>query len=189
MLQIDLTRQLVPGTFEHAMAHIVETKIDIYIFDEYFHKDVTGAPAYDPKALLKGILSSRKIEAACRENIIFMALSGDQRPDHSTIAAFVSQQCNPIRRIFTQVLMLCAQMDLIGMEYLAVDGCKISSNAAKEHSGTHKEMKKKKVKLCAKVDQLMSSHTANDTDGDHEVPKAVDRSPVSRSFLAPMNRG
>jgi hypothetical protein len=28
MLQIDLTPQLVPGTFEHAMAHIVETKID-----------------------------------------------------------------------------------------------------------------------------------------------------------------
>ena len=122
MLQIDLTYQLVPGTFEHAMAHIVYTKIDISIFDEHFHNDVTGAAAYDPKALLKvilyayskGILSSRKIEVACRENIIFMALSGDQRPDHSTIAAFVSQQCNPIHKIFTQVLMLCAQMDLIG---------------------------------------------------------------------------
>jgi transposase len=118
ILQVDLTRQLVAGTFEHAMAHIIDTKIDTTFFDEYFNNDETGAPAYDPKALLKvilyayskGILSSRKIEAACRENIIFMALSGDQRPDHSTIAAFVSQRCSPIRRIFTQVLMLCAQM-------------------------------------------------------------------------------
>lgn len=182
MLQIDLTRQLIPGTFEHAMAHIIDTKIDTSFFDAHFNNDETGAPAYDPNVLLKvilyayskGILSSRKIEAACRDNIIFMALSGDQQPDHSTIAAFVSKQCSPIRRIFTQVLMLCAQMDLIGMEYLAIDGCKIASNAAKEHSGTHKEMKKKKVKLRAKVDHLMSSHTANDTDDNPEVPKAID---------------
>ena len=40
-------------------------------------------------------------------------------------------------------MILCAQMDLIGIEYLAIDGCKIPSNAAKEHSVTHKEMKKK----------------------------------------------
>ena len=181
ILQVDLTNQLMPGTFEHAMAHIVDTKIDTSIFDEHFNNDETGAPAYDPKSLLKvilfayskGILSSRKIETACRENIIFMALSGDQRPDHSTIAAFVSEQCRPINRIFTQVLMLCAQMDLIGMEYLAIDGCKISSNAAKEHSGTHKEMKKKKVKLRAKVDHLLSSHTANDSGTDDGVTKAV----------------
>jgi transposase len=95
MLQIDLTPQLVPGTFEHAMAHIVETKIDTSFFDAHFNNDVTGAPAYNPKALLKfllyanskGILSSRKIEAVRRKNIVFMALSGDQRPDNSTIAA------------------------------------------------------------------------------------------------------
>ena len=54
--------------------------------------------------------------------------------------------------------MLCAQMDLVVMEYLAIDGCKISSNAAKEHSGTHKELKEKKVKLRAKVDHLLASH-------------------------------
>jgi transposase len=38
-------------------------------------------------AYSKGILSSRKIEAVRRKNIVFMALSGDQRPDNSTIAA------------------------------------------------------------------------------------------------------
>ena len=66
------------------MAHIIDTKIDTSFFDKHFHNDETGAPAYDPKALLKvilfayskGILSSRRIETACRENIIFMALSG-----------------------------------------------------------------------------------------------------------------
>ncbi|BCL62048.1 hypothetical protein DGMP_27410 [Desulfomarina profundi] len=44
--------------------------------------DDSGAPAYDPKILLKtilfaysrGITSSRKIERACRENVVFMAM-------------------------------------------------------------------------------------------------------------------
>jgi len=183
MLQIDLTNQLLPGTFEHALNYIIENHIDTSAFDEHFNNDETGASAYNPKILLKiiliayskGILSSRKIESACNENIIFMALSGDQHPDHSTIADFVSRQCRPIKEIFTQVLFLCAQMDLIGMEYLAVDGCKISSNAAKEHSGTHGELKKKKEKLQSKVDHLLSRHTENDTLAvDTDTAKAVD---------------
>ena len=182
MLQIDLTNQLLPGTFEQALDYIIESHIDTGAFDDQYHNDETGASAYDPKAFLKiilfayskGILSSRKIETACNENIIFMALSGDQHPDHSTIADFVSRQCSPIKEIFTQVLFLCAQMDLIGMEYLAVDGCKISSNAAKEHSGTHGELKKKKAKLQSKVDHLLSRHAENDALVDEDTAKAVD---------------
>ncbi len=46
ILQVDLTNQLMPGTFEHAMAHIVDTKIDTSIFDEHFNNDETGAPAW-----------------------------------------------------------------------------------------------------------------------------------------------
>jgi hypothetical protein len=44
----------------------------------------------------RGLISSRKIEQACRENIIFMALACGQRPDHSTIAAFVSSMQDQI---------------------------------------------------------------------------------------------
>jgi transposase len=54
---------------------------DLSHFDERFKNDITGATAYDPRILLKivlyayfrGIVSSRKIERACQENIIFMA--------------------------------------------------------------------------------------------------------------------
>lgn len=169
MLQVDLANQLLPDTFEHALNTIIESRIDTRVFDDQYQNDETGATAYNPKTLLKiilfayskGILSSRKIETACNENIIFMALSGDLHPDHSTIADFVSKQCRPIKEIFTQVLFLCAQMDLIDMEYLAVDGSKISSNAAKEHSGTHGELKKKKKKLQRKVDKLLTRHAAD----------------------------
>ena len=50
-----------------------------------------------------------KVEAACKENIIFMASTCSQTPDHSTIAAFVSTMENEISSIFVDILSYCDQ--------------------------------------------------------------------------------
>lgn len=55
-----------------------------------------GALAYHPVALLSvwlygfmtGIRSSRKLEAACHDQISFLWLTGWQRPDHNTLWRF-----------------------------------------------------------------------------------------------------
>jgi len=44
----------------------------------------------------------------------------------------------------------------------ALDGCKISSNAAKEYSGTFNELKKKKEKLSRMLEHLMNKHIQGD---------------------------
>jgi len=61
-----------------------------------------------------------------------------------------------------QILMICAQLDLIGVEEFALDGCKLPSNAAKEHSGTFAEYRKKTATLEKKVQLLMQQHALND---------------------------
>jgi transposase len=61
------------------------------LFEEKYKNDAKGAAAYPPKVLLKivlfcysrGIITSRKIEAACRENIVVKALAENCEPDHS----------------------------------------------------------------------------------------------------------
>jgi transposase len=55
-LPLDLARQLVPGTFAHALNHLLEHEIDLSHFDTRFINDDTGAPAYPPAMLLKVIL-------------------------------------------------------------------------------------------------------------------------------------
>jgi len=45
------------------------------------------------------------------------------------------------------VLLVCDQQGLLGHELFAIDGCKMRSNAAKEWSGTFKELKEKRQKL------------------------------------------
>ena len=83
-LAVDLQRQLLSGTFEHAMNHLIDHALDLSSFDARFKNDITGAAAYPPAMLLKvvlfaysmGIISSRNIERACREHVTFIALSG-----------------------------------------------------------------------------------------------------------------
>lgn len=90
LLPVDLSRQLLPGTFEHALSHLLdhELELDLRTLDERFRNDKAGAPAYAPSVLHKvilfaysrGMVNSRDIEQACRENVVFMALSGDGAP-------------------------------------------------------------------------------------------------------------
>ena len=98
MIPVALTDQLLPGTLEAALHYLVEQRLDLSLFHARYANDQTGCRAYDPKVLLKvillgyarGLLSSRRLERACRENIVFMALTCGQTPDHSTLATFVS---------------------------------------------------------------------------------------------------
>ena len=130
-----------------------------------------------PKSLLKvvllaysrGLISSRKIEQACRENVVFIALACGQQPDHSTIAAFVSSMQDEILPLFRDVLLVCEEMNLLGGTMFALDGCKLPSNASKEWSGTFPELQKKKQKIEAKVAQLLAEQMQADR-GQDEPP-------------------
>ncbi|WP_310569928.1 integrase core domain-containing protein [Gemmatimonas sp.] len=44
-LSVDLARQLLPGTFEHALNHLLDHEVDLAHFDARFKNDATGAPA------------------------------------------------------------------------------------------------------------------------------------------------
>src|SRR3990172_3820837 len=143
-LAVDLKRQLLPGTFEHALDHLLDREIDLSALDARFNNDETGASAYPPAMLLKvilfaysqGIVSSRGIEQACREHVPFIALCGDTAPHFTTLAGFISTLGEEVARIFGQVLFICDRQGLIGREMFAIDGVELPSNASKAKSGT-----------------------------------------------------
>jgi hypothetical protein len=110
----------------------------------------------------RGLISSRKIEQACRENVVFIALACGQQPDHSTIAAFVSSMKDEILPLFREVLLVCEEMNLLGGTMFAWDGCKLPSKASKDWSGTFPELHKKKHKIEAKVAQLLAEQLQAD---------------------------
>jgi len=177
LLPVSLGEQLVPGTLEFAIHTLVDRRMDMSVFDDNYQNDDTGRSAYDPKILLKvvllgysrGLTSSRDIERACCENVLFMAMSCNQRPDHSTIAAFVSSMKDQIKPLFTDILLVCDQEGLLGGTFFAIDGCKLSSNASKEWSGKINDLKKKKAKIEVKLKALVEDHI--DIDKEEQAVK------------------
>ena len=176
MVVINYQEQLQAGTFEHALHHLIDTRMDLSIFYPWYHNDETGRPAYDPAILLKiilfayskGITSSREIQWCCETNIIFKALSCDSVPHFTTIASFVSGYVDEIEKLFTQIVLICDEQGLISHELLAIDGCKMSSNAAKEWSGTMSELDHKANKILKQIQCHLQENQRVDGNDMHD---------------------
>ena len=187
-LPVDLARQLLPGTFEHAVHHLVEHALDLSPFDARFRNDATGAPAYPPALLLQvvlaayahGVVSSRGIERLCREHVTFIALCGDQPPHFTTIADFVSTAGDAIARVFAAVVAICDREGLIGREMFAIDGVKLPSNASKRRSGTRAEFERYATKLEATAHAILRRHRAADARPTEPPLPEKDRRRVER---------
>ena len=188
LIPVCLEEQIMPGTLEFAIHTLVESRLDMSIFEDRYNNDETGRWAYDPKVLLKvvlfaysrGLISSRKIEKACQENVTFMALSCMQYPDHSTIAAFVSSMKEEILPLFRDILLVCEEEDLLGGTVFALDGCKLPSNASTRMSGTISEIGKKKERMEKKVRQLLEEQVAADKKGDKGDKESTRRKYIER---------
>jgi transposase len=183
MLPISLQDQLVPGTLEHTISELVDKHIDLSVFDARYNNDETGAAAIHPKILLKvillayakGMISSRQIERACQENVIFIALSYGYAPDHSTIAQFIVSMQSEIQNIFGNILLVCEEMGLLGGTHFSLDGVKLSANVSKEWSGTFDELKHKHDKLQEKLQQVIAEHAQADQQPEVEVERQKKR--------------
>ncbi len=170
MIVLNLEEQLKPGSFEYALHHIIESRYDNSFLADEFNNEKTGRIAYPPKILLKiflycyanGILSSRKIERTCHNDIILRALTSDLKPDHSTIAAFPKKLGSKLAEVFSEILLICHEEELLDGTRFALDGLKLPSNASKEYSGTFQHLKKKRNKFIRKAKALMNEHKKRD---------------------------
>ena len=95
LIPVDFAQQVLPGTFEFALCHLVDNDLDLSTLRARYANDAGGAPAFDPAVLLKivllgysrGLISSRAIATACRHNVLFMAVSGDSARLHAVRSA------------------------------------------------------------------------------------------------------
>lgn len=166
MIVINFEEQLQPNTFEFTLHRLIDNHIDLSAFHNKYNNDEGGRTAYDPSILLKiilfayskGITSSREIQWQCENNIIFKALSCDSVPHFTSIASFVSSYPDAIESVFEQVLMVCEDQGLLGNELIAIDGCKMPSDASKEHSGKLDELVQKQERIQRQIKYCMKEH-------------------------------
>ena len=157
---------------------IIETTDPVYTFCEVIdHIDLnkylttgerrTGRPRYDEKTLLKVILfafmendyeSLRKIEKLCKTDIRFMWLLQDEPPpSHMTIDNFMNNVLNgKIEEIFADINAYIFEQENVDMDHVYIDGTKITANANKYSWVWKKSCEKNRVKVFAKITELLS---------------------------------
>jgi len=124
-----------------------------------------GTSSYHPKMLLKilfyGYLnntySCRKIAKAVKENIYFMWLSGGLQPDFRTINDFRGQKLkSSIEKLFSQLVEMMVDLELVSLEKQFIDGTKIEANAHKYSFVWKKAVEKNKERLQSKIDIVLA---------------------------------
>ena len=123
-----------------------------------------GTSSYHPQMLLKvlvyaysqKIYSSRKIAKALRENIHFMWISGEQRPDFRTINDFRgSRMKGVIDEVFAEVLEYLIEAGKVKLETYFVDGTKIEADANKHQVVWAKRKNSYHKRMRAQIDELL----------------------------------
>jgi transposase len=150
--------ELIPSGHPVRIVNDVINRINISkLIDAY---SFSGSSSYHPQMLLKVMVygyvsntySSRKLEAACKENIHYMWLSAMSYPDHNTINRFRGVRLkDTLRSVFEEVVKLLATEGLLSIEDVYIDGTKIEANANrytfvwKKAITTNKEKMKKQL--------------------------------------------
>lgn len=130
------------------------------ILAKYERKGRIGRSPYNPTMLLtlivyclsRGVKSSRGIERMCLESVPCRIITGNQKPDHDTIANFQAMHRAAYENIFQQVLELAQQANLVRLNHVAVDGSKIHANASKHKAMSYERMGDNIEKLVEKID-------------------------------------
>ena len=188
LVAVDLSQQLHPGSFEHTLDYLIDHEINLKDIEARYKNEHEGAAAYDPRVLLKivllsysrGIISSRGMEAACCRDVQFMAISGNSAPCFGTLAEFVSTLGPAIGKIFAQVLTICDRQGLIGRQLFAIDGVKLSSNAAKAKSGKRKDYLRQVGKMEKAIEQILAKQRAADVWAGESMLEAKTQRRVER---------
>ncbi len=120
---------------------LVGESIDNMDFSEFDEKvEGAGHPAYHPRILLKVLMqgmldkvrSSRKLERACKENVVYLFLSERLNPNFRTISDFRKANPELVEETFKVTVRLAQSLNLVSVEMICTDGSKIKANASRK---------------------------------------------------------
>jgi transposase len=153
--------EMVPEGHPVRLVNEVIDKIDLTTLTDQYKGG--GTSSYHPKLLLKilvygylsNIYSSRKLEAAVRESVYLMWLSGMTYPDHHTINRFRSERLKDVlKEVFSQVVMLLVESEHVDLKEVYTDGTKIEANANRYTFVWGKSIKNNKARIAKQLEEL-----------------------------------
>jgi hypothetical protein len=153
--------------------------------------DPLGAAAYHPRLLLSvwvygfmsGVRSSRKLEAACRDQIPYLWLTGWQRPDHNTLWRFYKRHRQAMRQLFKRTVRTAVVMGLVDLAVQAVDGTKIAGNASKKRTYNAVELQRLLERTETAIVELEGQNEGGDDAPAPKLPEELTRAQELRRHV------
>ena len=146
--------EMIPSNHKARVVNAVIDRLDISAIEDKYKAG--GTSIYHPRMMLKvityayldNVFSGRKIETLLAENVVYMWLSGKNRPDFRTINMFRSKRLKGVfEGIFTQVVTMLNEEGLVSLDVQYIDGTKIESAANKYTFVWRKRVERSKAKL------------------------------------------
>lgn len=125
-------------------------ELDTSLLEQSYSNDHGGSSAYHPVMLMavlvygymNGIFSSRKIAKRLSQDLAFMYLAGNAKPDFRTIARFRKEKGKYLETIMSQVVLKARELGLVFFGTCSLDGTKILANASKDKNYNKDELEK-----------------------------------------------
>jgi transposase len=176
---------LPPGHLAWQVLGVVG-ELDLSGFTAAYRADGQGQAPYDPAMMLalvlycyyKGIRSTRKIAAACIDDVGCRVICGGAAPSHQAVAQFIRRHRAEVTRLFVQVLGLLAAAGAVEGRCAAVDGSPVSGNASRFANLDQEQLAARIAALQAAIDAAAQEWLAGageaDGAGSQQLPWADD---------------
>ena len=173
--------ELIPA--EH-VARVVNRVVDLLDIRELtFQEKIEGRPAYHPRMMLKILIyaysqkapSSRAMARRCGEDVVFMWLSGMQKPDFRTISDFRKNNIRVLKKLFKQVVQICQRLGMVSLGLVAIDGTKVKAATSDYGARTKDALKEALKSVEADIERYMADGLAIDKAEDALLLAKIER--------------
>jgi transposase len=171
---------------DHLARFIADVVDKLDLSDITKHYQRRGSEAHHPSILISlliygyatGVYSSRKIEQATYDSLAFRYISGNTHPDHTSLSNFRKNHRSKFESVFVQVLTIAAEMKLLKLGNVAIDGSKVKANASKHKALSYGHILKLEAQLKTEVATLIKKgeEADNKPDPTIDIPAELSRS-------------
>jgi len=171
------------------------SELDLAAFHALYQAE-RGRPPFHPAMMVglllygacRGIYSSRRLEAACGDNVAFMYLTANTRPDFHTIAEFRQRFRRELSALFGQFLELCRRAGLVRLGHVSLDGTKVRANASKHKAMSYGRMLTKERSLQEEIERWFEEAERQDAEEDEEFGPDDDGYSLPEELKEPQRR-
>jgi transposase len=173
---------------DHLVWFVIEAvkRLDTSAFHRLARLGGVGRRGYDPEmvltlfvyAMAHGVSSSRRIERLCGTDVAFRVICAQDAPDHTVLARFRKNHQDALAGLLTESLVLAAELGMVCLGTVALDGTKIAGNASRDANRGEKRLRELADAYLSTVeatDQAEDDLFGEQARGDEMPPEVRDR--------------